>query len=58
MARTLAKKHLVGIREMAINALKDQGILMEPIQKVLTEDVMPWLLEKIDGFIQEDDDIN
>jgi hypothetical protein len=48
---------LVGIRENAINALKDQGILVAPLNKVMEEDVMPWLLDKIDEFIKDDDDI-
>ena len=57
VARQLAKKYLVGIRENAINALKDQGILVAPLNKVMEEDVMPWLLDKIDEFIQDEEHI-
>ena len=30
---------------------------MAPLNKVMEEDVMPWLLDKIDEFIKDDDDI-
>jgi Radial spoke protein 3 len=56
----LAKKYLIGLRENALIALRDQGMLVKPIEHVLHENVFPWMLEKMAEFLIEDDfvDIN
>jgi len=41
----MAKKYLVGLRENALRALKDQGMLVQPIDIVMNENVMPWMME-------------
>jgi hypothetical protein len=53
----MAKKHLLGLKENALRALSDQGVLAKPIDIVLTENVMPWILERMMEFMVEDDDI-
>lgn len=45
VARVNAKKYLVGLKENALRSLVDQGMLVEPIEIVIHEDVMPWLLD-------------
>lgn len=51
----MAKSYLVGLRENALKALKDQGMLIEPIEQVMTENVMPWVLEQMAEFIEDED---
>jgi len=41
----MAKKYLVGLRENGLKALKDQGMLVQPIEQVMHENVLPWMLE-------------
>jgi len=55
VARIMAKKYLLGIRENALRALKDQGLLVEPIDKVMHEDVVPWMLDKMMDFLKDED---
>ena len=55
-ARQFAKKYLVGMRENALKALKDQGMLVKPIEIVLEETVLPWLMEQMDEFQEDIDD--
>ena len=49
----MAKKYLLGLRENGFSALKDQGMMAEPLEMVMHEQVMPWLLEKMMGFLDE-----
>jgi Radial spoke protein 3 len=51
----MAKKYLVGLRFNALNALKDQGMLVEPIEIVMNEAVMPWVLEEMANFIEDEE---
>lgn len=44
-----------GLRGNALQALKDQGMLVQPVDHVMHEDVMPWLLEKMMGFLDDDE---
>lgn len=57
VARVLAKKYLVGLRENALKALKDQGMLVKPIEIVMHENVMPWLLDVMLDFLIDDNEI-
>ena len=41
----MAKKGLVGIKENALRALYDQGVLVEPKVQVMNENVLPWLID-------------
>ena len=45
VARVLAKKYLIGLKENALKALVDQGMLVQPIEIVMDENVMPWVLD-------------
>lgn len=51
----LGKKFLVGLRENALRGLKDQGMLVQPIERVMNEDVMPWVLEQMAEFIDDEE---
>ena len=55
MARVLAKKHLIGLKENALKSLSDQGVLVKPIDIVLHENVMPWIVDQMMNFLTEDD---
>ena len=50
----MAKQHLVGLKERTLRSLADQGALVKPIDKVLHENVLPWLIEKMTGFLEEE----
>jgi hypothetical protein len=41
----LAKKYLIGLKENGLRALVDQGMLVQPIEIVMEENIMPWVLE-------------
>ncbi len=51
----MAKKYLVGLRSNALNGLKDQGMLVQPIEIVMNENVMPWVLEAMADFIEDEE---
>ena len=55
VARVLAKKHLLGLKLGGLRALVDQGMLVDPIEVVIHENVMPWLLEQMAAFIEDED---
>jgi len=55
VARVLAKKHLVGLRENAMRALKDQGMLAHPLDMVMEESVMPWVLDQMGDFLGDEE---
>lgn len=51
----MAKQHLVGLKSYALQALVDQGVLVRPLDKSLHESVLPWLIDKMSGFLNDDD---
>ena len=51
MARTVSKRVLVGLKQNMLRQLKDQGMLSAPLNQVLHESVMPWLLDKTLHFL-------
>jgi hypothetical protein len=51
----MSKKYLYGLKENGLQALRDQGMLVQPIEQVLHENVMPWMLEKVMEFLGDDD---
>ena len=55
ISRVMAKKYLLGLRENGFSALKDQGLMVKPMEMVMHEQVMPWLLEKMMGFMEDTD---
>ena len=58
VARVLAKQSLVGLKENTLRALVDQGHLVRPLTKSLHESVMPWLLTKMSGFLEGDNQVD
>ena len=50
----LAKRHLVGIRENAVLTLHEMGLMQPKVKRALAEDVLPWLIAKTQGFLDED----
>lgn len=54
ISRVLAKRHLVGIRETAMLTLHEIGLMQPKIKRALAEDVLPWLISKTQGFLNED----
>lgn len=49
-----------GLREDGLRALKDQGMLVEPVEIVLNEKVFPWVYAKMMDYMVDEDyvDIN
>ena len=56
VARVMAKSYLVGLKFNALRGLKDQGMLIEPLDQVMTENVMPWVLDFMADFIDDEED--
>jgi len=54
----MAKKAMGNLRHDAIRHLNDIGMMSNPLSKELEEDVLPWLIEKMNGFMQDDYSIN
>ena len=54
VSRVLAKRHLVGIRETAMLTLHEMGLMQPKVKRALAEDVLPWLISKTQGFLDED----
>ena len=54
----MAKKYLVGIKENALKALRDQGMLVDPIDIVMNENIMPWMVSKMMRFLDDEDYID
>jgi len=53
----LAKKHLESLRDDSIKSLQDNGLMLKPIESVLHMNVMPWLFERVDEFLHNDDSV-
>jgi plasmid replication initiation protein len=53
-ARSIAKGYLFGLREEAIKEVHSLGILVTPKVRHIEEEVLPWLLGKIQDFLHED----
>lgn len=53
----MAKKYLIGLKDNGLKSLVDQGVLVQPIELILYETVMPWLIERMGAYIQDDQDI-
>lgn len=58
MSRVLAKKHLIGMRESAMMTLHEMGLMQPKVKRCLAEDVLPWLIQKTEGFLNEDEEAN
>jgi hypothetical protein len=50
----MSKQYLVGLKEGALSALVDQGVLIKPSTKSMHESVLPWLIEKMSGFLEDE----
>jgi hypothetical protein len=51
VSRVLAKKHLLGLRENALRTCADYGLMVPALDRELQEDLLPWLVQKMQGFI-------
>lgn len=51
----MTKKYLVGLRENALSALKDQGMLVHPLDILMNENVMPWVIDQMADFIEDEE---
>ena len=58
VSRVLAKQHLVGLKEGALKALVDQGVFTKPSTKSLHESVLPWLIDKMTGFLNDEEEVD
>ena len=54
VSRVIAKRHMFGIRENAIMALHEMGLMQPKVKRALAEDVLPWLMSKTQDFLNED----
>jgi len=57
IARVVAKKHLEGLRERGLEHLQGVNLLENKLEAQLQERVMPWLFQKIDMFMAQDEQI-
>jgi len=56
VARTIGKGYMVSITESAVSYLKDVGYFKDSFKvDVLEGDVLPWLFNKVEEFVQEID---
>lgn len=58
VARVMAKQSLVGLKDSVLNQLVDQGVLVQPLQKAMHESVLPWLIDKMTSFLDDEEDID
>lgn len=49
---------MTGLREQALSQLHNMGVLVAPPKRAMEEQVMPWLMGKVVGFLEEDMVIN
>lgn len=47
----MAKKHLIGLKNRAIQCLGDMSLMRPKVEIDLYNDVLPWLLAKRDEFL-------
>jgi hypothetical protein len=52
------KKYLVGLKDSALNDMVASGVIVRPIEKSLHESVLPWLIDKMSGFLNDEQSIN
>ena len=52
-SRVKAKSYLTGLRECAIQGLSDVGLMQQKTEINMYQDVLPWLLDKRDEFLQD-----
>ena len=53
----LAKQWMSGLREDAMSQLCSQGVLVPSRSRAMHEQVVPWLMNQICNFIDEDTEI-
>lgn len=53
-ARNIAKSYMSDLRLEALQELSVMGVLVPPQSRAMEEEVMPWLMDKIMGFLVED----
>ena len=53
-ARNIAKSYMSDLRLEALQELSVMGVLVPPQSRAMEEEVMPWLMDKIVGFLVED----
>jgi hypothetical protein len=46
---------LIGLKENALRALLEQGMLVAPMDSAMHEDVMPWMLSRMMHFLEDED---
>lgn len=56
VARVVAKKYLIGLKEGAIQTLNSMSLLHPKLECDLHEDVLPWLMEQKDAFSKDSAD--
>jgi hypothetical protein len=54
----VAKKYLVGLKDSALNDMVASGVIVRPIEKSLHESVLPWLIDKMSGFLNDEQSID
>ena len=54
----MAKKYLVGLKDSALNDMVASGVIVRPIEKSLHESVLPWLIDKMSGFLNDEQSID
>ncbi len=45
------------MKEGALKALVDQGVFVKPSTKSLHESVLPWLIDKMTGFLNDEEEV-
>ena len=45
----------MGLKDNALKTLKQQGLIVPALDRVMTEDVEPWLVERMMGFLVDED---
>ena len=47
----MAKKYLVGLQKNALGTLKNQGMMTDPVEVVVHENVFPWIVDRMQEFL-------
>ena len=53
-ARMISKNWMMGLREDAMKQLCAQGVLVPARERAMQEQVVPWLMDKVFNFLEED----
>jgi hypothetical protein len=58
VCRVSAKEYLANLRKGAMGLLVSEGVLKDPLETMLQDQVVPWIYDQVLAFLQEDDSVD